>query len=193
MPNPCIKQVYARQVMGRKYPAVSATVITEGGVVTTGVCSAGVSVGTHEVPFSYDGGEKWKGKGLMNAIHQVNDIIATCMEMANDYNFVSIEDDVEEIKRAIDEGVVNSVALTVCGFETFSDVVEVVRYVRAAECGILTVGDPAFEPIGTPRPGNAVYDLNKDVDRVFVVAAGFRHLGHPEHQRSGPGRHPGHA
>lgn len=79
MPNPCIKQVFARQVMGRKYPAVSATVITEGGVVTTGVCSAGVSVGTHEVPFAYDGGEKWKGKGLMNAIHQVNDIIAPAL------------------------------------------------------------------------------------------------------------------
>lgn len=49
--------------------------------------------------------------------------------------------DVAEIKRAIDEGVVNSVALTVCGFETFSDAVEVVRYARAAECGILPMNE----------------------------------------------------
>lgn len=71
-----IKHVFARQIMGRKYPAINATVITEDGTRVSAACSAGISVGTHEIPFTYDGGSRWNGFGLMNAIHQVNDIIA---------------------------------------------------------------------------------------------------------------------
>lgn len=38
--------------------------------------------------------------------------------------------------------------------------------------GILTVGHPAYEPLGTPHPGTISYDLNKHIDRIFVFAAG---------------------
>ncbi len=38
--------------------------------------------------------------------------------------------------------------------------------------GILTVGNPAFEPLYSPRPGNETYDLEHDIDRIFVFAAG---------------------
>lgn len=76
MSKSTIKQVFARQVMGRKYPAITATVVTEDGTTASATCSAGISVGTHEIPFTYDGGEKWKGFGVMNAIRQVNDVIA---------------------------------------------------------------------------------------------------------------------
>jgi enolase len=71
-----IRKVFARQIMGRHYPAIGATVITENGKTGSAVCTAGVSVGTHEVRVAYDGGEKWHGLGVMNAVNQVNDVIA---------------------------------------------------------------------------------------------------------------------
>ena len=71
-----IKHVYAEQVMGRIYPAIKVTVVTENNAIASAGCTAGVSVGTHEVEFSYDGGSRWNGRGVMNAVNQVNDIIA---------------------------------------------------------------------------------------------------------------------
>jgi enolase len=79
MKGSAISKVFARQVMGRQYPAISATVITENGKAGNGICTAGVSVGTHEVAFTYDGGEKWHGLGVMNAVNQVNDAIASAI------------------------------------------------------------------------------------------------------------------
>jgi len=72
-----IKSVMARQVFTeRGHPGVEVVVTTENGASGTAVVTAGVSVGIHEVQFAYDGGTRWKGKGVMKAVHNVNDIIA---------------------------------------------------------------------------------------------------------------------
>jgi enolase len=76
MSGTTIKKVFARQIMGRQYPAIHATVITENGATAGAACTAGVSVGTHEVEFAYDGGDRWHGLGVMNAVNQVNELIA---------------------------------------------------------------------------------------------------------------------
>ena len=56
--------------------AVSARVETMDGAVGKALCYAGVSVGTHEVHFQYDGGNRWGGLGCMSAVRNVNTIIA---------------------------------------------------------------------------------------------------------------------
>ena len=72
-----IVSVNARQVMSdRGHPGVEATVVTENGARGVAVCTAGVSVGTHEIEFAYDGGEKWRGKGVMRAVNTVKQLIA---------------------------------------------------------------------------------------------------------------------
>lgn len=72
-----IKSVIARQVFsGRGQPAIEATVITENGKRGTAQCVAGLSIGTHEVEFAYDGGTAWRGKGLSRAVNNINTIIA---------------------------------------------------------------------------------------------------------------------
>ncbi|MDR2095324.1 MAG: hypothetical protein LBP76_07375 [Treponema sp.] len=76
MSGSVIKNVFARQIMGRNYPAISATVVTENGTVASAVCTAGISIGTHEVAFAYDGGSRWHGLGVMNAVNQVTELIA---------------------------------------------------------------------------------------------------------------------
>ncbi|GAB4559562.1 MAG: phosphopyruvate hydratase [Anaerolineae bacterium] len=72
-----IVSVTARQVYSdRGHPGVEATVRTENGAVGVAVCTAGVSVGSHEVPFAYDGGKKWRGKGVQRAVDNINHVIA---------------------------------------------------------------------------------------------------------------------
>ncbi len=72
-----IKSVTARQVMTRRHhPGVEATVVTENGAEGVAVCTAGVSVGTHEIKFSYDGGVRWEGKGVQGAVDNANNVIA---------------------------------------------------------------------------------------------------------------------
>ncbi len=77
MARTTIKSVTARQIMSmRGHPSVEATVVTENGSVGVAECTAGLSIGTHEIPFAYDGGEKWRGKGVMRAVRAVKELIA---------------------------------------------------------------------------------------------------------------------
>jgi len=72
-----IASVSARQVHSdRGHPGVEATVRTADGAVGVAVCTAGTSVGAHEVEFAYDGGERWGGKGVTIAARSVDQIIA---------------------------------------------------------------------------------------------------------------------
>ena len=52
-----IKSVKARQVYAlRGHPGVEAIVTTENGAVGRAICTSGVSIGTHEIAFNFDGG-----------------------------------------------------------------------------------------------------------------------------------------
>lgn len=71
-----IKSVVANQVYtDRDHPGIEAVVTTEGGDVARAMCTAGVSVGTHEIKFTYDGGKAWGGMGVLGAVKNVNEII----------------------------------------------------------------------------------------------------------------------
>ncbi len=75
-----IVSVSARQVYSdRGHPGVEATVTTANGAKGVAICTAGVSVGSHEVEFAYDGGKKWRGKGVMRAVNAVNDLVAPAL------------------------------------------------------------------------------------------------------------------
>ena len=76
MASTTIVSVKAREVEARNTPAVEAIVKTENGATGRAVCVAGESIGTHEIPFAYDGGEKWNGKGVMRAVNAVHEKIA---------------------------------------------------------------------------------------------------------------------
>ena len=72
-----IVSVKAREVFsGRGHPGVEAIVRTENGSEGRAICTAGVSIGSHEIPFAYDGGNKWRGKGVQKAVTAVHEKIA---------------------------------------------------------------------------------------------------------------------
>jgi len=72
--------VKARQVYtNRETPGVEAVVTTEDGATGVAMCTSGVSVGSHEVAFTFDGGEKFHGKGVLGAVANVNNVIAPAL------------------------------------------------------------------------------------------------------------------
>lgn len=72
-----IKSVKAQQVYtNRGKPGVEVVVTTENGAQGRAMCTSGISIGTHEVDFTFDGGAKFAGKGVTQAAQRVEDIIA---------------------------------------------------------------------------------------------------------------------
>jgi enolase len=72
-----IKKVIAREILdSRGNPTVEAEVFTEGGFGRASVPS-GASTGTYEAIELRDGGERYHGKGVLNACRNVNEIIAS--------------------------------------------------------------------------------------------------------------------
>lgn len=80
MDNRAIKNIYTRQVFTKRgHPGIEATVVTAGGIVESATCTAGLSVGTHEVKFVYDGGERWRGKGVLKAVENAKEKIVPAL------------------------------------------------------------------------------------------------------------------
>lgn len=72
-----IISVRAQEVQtGRGFPGVEAIVKTKNGAVGRALCVGGSSVGSHEVPFAYDGGERYQGKGVLRAVEAIETKIA---------------------------------------------------------------------------------------------------------------------
>lgn len=75
-----IKSIKAHQVYtNRGNVGIEAIVTTENGAVGRAMCTSGVSVGTHEVEFRFDGGTKFRGKGVTRAAERINQEIAPKM------------------------------------------------------------------------------------------------------------------
>jgi enolase len=88
-----IVSVTARQLFSdRGHPGIEATVRTENGAVGVAICTAGVSVGQHEVQFAYDGGQKWRGRGVQRAVDGVNNVIAPALLGMNAARQIEIDD-----------------------------------------------------------------------------------------------------
>ena len=75
---PTIYEVFAREVFdSRGNPTVEAEVILESGVVGRAIVPSGASTGEREALELRDGDKsRFQGKGVLNAVNNVNDIIA---------------------------------------------------------------------------------------------------------------------
>ena len=72
-----IINVHARQIFdSRGNPTVEVDVETENGIVGRAAVPSGASTGEHEAVELRDGGDNYMGKGVANAVNNVNDIIA---------------------------------------------------------------------------------------------------------------------
>jgi enolase len=72
-----ILSVHARQIFdSRGNPTVEVDVVTENGILGRAAVPSGASTGEHEAVELRDGGQDYMGKGVLNAVKNVNDIIA---------------------------------------------------------------------------------------------------------------------
>jgi enolase len=72
-----IIDIHARQIFdSRGNPTVEVDVITESGVLGRAAVPSGASTGEHEAVELRDGGDAYMGKGVLNAVENVNSIIA---------------------------------------------------------------------------------------------------------------------
>ncbi|WP_088323497.1 phosphopyruvate hydratase [Polaribacter tangerinus] len=72
-----IIKVHARQIFdSRGNPTVEVDVITENGVLGRAAVPSGASTGEHEAVELRDGGKDYMGKGVLNAVKNVNETIA---------------------------------------------------------------------------------------------------------------------
>ena len=80
MPN--IYEVFAREVLdSRGNPTVEAEVVLESGVTARAIVPSGASTGEREALELRDGDKgRFQGKGVLNAVHNVNEIIAPKLE-----------------------------------------------------------------------------------------------------------------
>jgi enolase len=72
-----ILNVYARQIFdSRGNPTVEVDVTTDNGIIGRAAVPSGASTGEHEAVELRDGGEAYMGKGVLQAINNVNQIIS---------------------------------------------------------------------------------------------------------------------
>ncbi|WP_369047882.1 phosphopyruvate hydratase [Tenacibaculum sp. UWU-22] len=72
-----ITNIHARQIFdSRGNPTVEVDVITENGILGRAAVPSGASTGEHEAVELRDGGKEYMGKGVSNAVNNVNNIIA---------------------------------------------------------------------------------------------------------------------
>ncbi|AOZ98563.1 MULTISPECIES: phosphopyruvate hydratase [Flavobacterium] len=72
-----IIKIHARQILdSRGNPTVEVDVITENGVLGRAAVPSGASTGEHEAVELRDGGKAFLGKGVLNAVNNVNTVIA---------------------------------------------------------------------------------------------------------------------
>ncbi|SIQ61451.1 phosphopyruvate hydratase [Halanaerobium kushneri] len=77
MLNTTIVDVYAREILdSRGNPTVEVEVVLEDGVMGRAAVPSGASTGEYEAVELRDGGDRYLGKGVLDAIENVNEIIA---------------------------------------------------------------------------------------------------------------------
>lgn len=87
-----ITDVYAREILdSRGNPTVEVEVMAEDGSVGRASVPSGASTGEHEAVELRDGGERYGGKGVEQACHFVNTILADAVIGENVYGQASID------------------------------------------------------------------------------------------------------
>ena len=75
-----ILNVHARQIFdSRGNPTVEVDVITDNGTMGRAAVPSGASTGEHEAVELRDGGDAYLGKGVLQAVKNVNEIIAPAL------------------------------------------------------------------------------------------------------------------
>ncbi len=177
---PFITQVYAREVLdSRGNPTVEVEVFTESGAFGRAIVPSGASTGEYEAVELRDGDKsRYLGKGVLNAVENVNTIIAE--ELEGNYSVLDqvvidkalIELDGTENKGKLGANAILGVSLAVAHAAADYLDVPLYQYLGGVNAKQLPV------PMMNILNGGAHADNNVDIQEFMVMPVGaesFRH------------------
>ena len=168
-----IYDVHARQVLdSRGNPTVEVEITLDEGTVGRAIVPSGASTGEHEAVELRDGGDHWMGKGVQNAVRNVNETIAQhligvdCREQAN-IDRLLIDLDGTDNKSKLGANAILGVSLALARAASLFEGVPLYRYVGGTNARTLPV------PMMNIVNGGAHADNNVDVQEFMIMPVGF--------------------
>ncbi|MFQ5794711.1 MAG: phosphopyruvate hydratase [Candidatus Bipolaricaulia bacterium] len=167
-----IQTVHAREILdSRGNPTVEVEVILDDGTVGCAAVPSGASTGKFEALELRDGGDRFHGKGVKQAVNNVNETIAPAMfgrdpswQEAIDRTLIEL--DGTENKRNLGANALLGVSLAVARAAARASGVPLFKYIAGVGSGSLPV------PLMNVLNGGAHADNNLDVQEFMIVPLG---------------------
>ena len=130
-----IKSLKAREILdSRGNPTVEVDLLTDKGIFTSSVPS-GASVGKYEAVELRDEGERYRGKGVLTAVSNINKIIAPKLKGKDSADQKEIDDfliglDVTENKSRLGANAILAVSMVCCRAGASSEDISLYKHIR---------------------------------------------------------------
>ncbi len=168
-----IIDVHAREILdSRGNPTVEAEVVLASGTSATAAVPSGASTGEHEALEMRDGEEgRYGGKGVRDAVRNVNEVIGPRLEGADAYDQVGIDDQLLELdgtdnKSHLGANALLSVSMAVARAAARDLGMPLYRYLGGVMAHVLPV------PMMNVLNGGAHASNNVDVQEFMIVPVG---------------------
>ena len=168
-----IVEIYAREVLdSRGNPTVEVEVTTENGTVGSAIVPSGASTGVHEAVELRDGDKtRYLGKGTLNAVNNVNEIIAEELIGFDVFNQVGIDRaliqiDGTENKSKLGANAILGVSMAVARAAAIESDTPLYEYIGGVNAKTLPV------PMMNILNGGEHADNNVDIQEFMVMPAG---------------------
>ncbi|MBG9332387.1 phosphopyruvate hydratase [Corynebacterium belfantii] len=167
-----IMHVFAREILdSRGNPTVEAEVFLDDGSHGVAGVPSGASTGVHEAHELRDGGERYLGKGVLNAVHNVNEEIADAIAgaEADDQRLIDqamIALDGIENKSRLGANAILGVSIAVAKAAAESAGLPLYRYIGGPNAHVLPV------PMMNIVNGGAHADSGVDVQEFMIAPIG---------------------
>lgn len=168
-----IMHVFAREIMdSRGNPTVEAEVFLDDGSHGVAGVPSGASTGVHEAHELRDGGERYQGKGVLNAVENVNEHIADELAgvEADDQRLIDmamIELDGTDNKSRLGANAILGVSMAAARAAAQSAGLPLYRYIGGPNAHVLPV------PMMNILNGGAHADSGVDVQEFMIAPIGF--------------------
>ena len=173
-----IKKVLGRQIYdSRGVPTVEATVILESGVAATAAVPSGASTGQYEACELRDQDDFFGGKGVLNAVANVNDRISQALEgesvfAQRDIDNTMCELDGTENKSNLGANAILAVSLACARAASFSADLPLYQYLGGVNACTLPT------PMMNILNGGAHAGNNVDIQEFMIVPTGAESFEH---------------
>ena len=168
-----IVEIYAREVLdSRGNPTVEVEVTTENGIVGSAIVPSGASTGVHEAVELRDGYKtRYLGKGTLNAVNNVNDVIAEELIGFDVFDQVGIDRALIQIdgtnnKSKLGANAILGVSMAVARAAAIESDTPLYEYIGGVNAKTLPV------PMMNILNGGEHADNNVDIQEFMVMPAG---------------------